>query len=97
MAKAVVAKAVATRGNRLVRDAALDQQRRERIGGTLRLEADRCNQSTGVKRLGRRLAAVQNGSGSSASAGSGAQASTRWATTSPTTTIDGEANPWAST
>jgi len=40
---------------------------------------------------------IQNGIGSSASAGSGAQASTRWATTSPTTTIEGDPKPSAST
>ena len=33
-----MAKGVAPRGNRLARYAALDQQRRERTGGTLRLE-----------------------------------------------------------
>jgi hypothetical protein len=47
----VVAKAVATRGNRLARYAGLDQQRRERTGGKLWLESGRWNQSTGVKRL----------------------------------------------
>jgi two-component system NarL family sensor kinase len=51
-----------------------------------------------LPRLFQRFAQSGNGS---AGAGSGAQAttrwaSTRWATTSATTTMEGEANPWAS-